>query len=501
MQRVSNFPQVSPIQLLCLDQETTVSKADSPSLLPSGLLMSSPLPSPKRPSGSSPSSPKSGNADAVKAVESRREFLRSGTATSAGIAAASITGSAISARPLRGAEPVAGEAELVRIGIVGLGGRGSGALNDTLSINENIQLVATADIDGEKQKILKRLSKFGEKVNVSPEKNHVGIDSYKRLLDDPDVDLVLMTTPPGFRPQYVLDAVQAGKHVFAEKPSCVDPAGYRICLEAHDLAIENRTAIVTGTQYRRQTNYVEAIRQIHDGVIGDIINMTARYCSKGIWYKPRRAEMSDTQYQMFNWMHFVWLSGDQIAEQAVHNIDAMNWIMQGPPESAFGSGGRFTRPEDSEMWDNVSVDYTYSGNRQVSFMCRQIPGSTGDNSNVVYGTKGMATIYGANRGATITDRDGKEIWSMEGNIGAAYQQEHKDLVDSIRAGNPIVELKETAQSSLTAVLGRMAAYTGQKVTWDFVANESKLALFPETLDVNGSRPEPAFAVPGKTKLI
>lgn len=429
---------------------------------------------------------------------SRRQFLKTGSVASAGLA-----GAASMIRPVRGAEPKNGGGnDLVRIGIVGLGGRGSGALDNTLSINDHIQLVATADIDEGKQNVLGRLSKkFGEKVAVRADKNHVGIDAYKRVLDDPEVDLVLMTTPPGFRPQYVMEAVDAGKHVFAEKPSCVDPAGYRICLEAHNKAIANGTAIVTGTQYRRQTNYVEAIRQIHEGAIGDVINMTARYCSSGIWYRARKPGMSDTQYQVYNWMHFVWLSGDQIAEQAVHNVDVMNWVMQGPPESAFGSGGRFTRPQDSEMWDNVSVDFTYSGNRQVSFMCRQIPGAAGDNSNHIYGSDGVATIYGGNRGASITDRNGKEIWSMKGDIGAAYQQEHKDLVDSIRAGNPIVELKDTADSSMTAILGRVAAYTGQNVEWDFLVNKSELDLFPSDFDYEGSRPEPQHAIPGKTKLI
>lgn len=429
---------------------------------------------------------------------SRRQFLKTGSAVSAGL-----TGAAALARPVRGAEPKEGGGnDLVRIGIVGLGGRGSGALNDTLSINDNIQVVATADIDENKQSVLGRLQKdHGDKVAVRADKNHVGIDAYKRILDDPNVDLVLMTTPPGFRPQYVMEAVDAGKHVFAEKPTCIDPAGYRTCLAAHEKAIANRTAIVTGTQYRRQTNYVEAIRRIHEGAIGKLINMTARYCSSGIWYRARRDGMSDTQYQVYNWMHFVWLSGDQIAEQAVHNVDVMNWVMQGPPESAFGSGGRFTRPQDSEMWDNVSVDYTYSGNRQVSFMCRQIPGAAGDNSNHIYGSEGMAVIYGSNRGATIYDNDGNEVWSMKGDIGAAYQQEHKDLVDSIRAGDPIVELKETADSSMTAVLGRVAAYTGQNVTWDFLTKESQLDLFPSDFNFEGPRPEPQYAIPGQTKLI
>ncbi|TWT98594.1 Gfo/Idh/MocA family protein [Stieleria varia] len=428
----------------------------------------------------------------------RRGFLKSGSVLSAGLAAGA---GMVSTRPVRGAEPEDTEKQVVRIGVVGVGGRGSGAINDSLSINENVKLTALADLSEGKFGIVDRLKKFEGKVDVDPSKMHVGIDGYKRILDDPDVDLVFLTMPPGFRPDYLVEAVDAGKHVFAEKPTCVDPAGYRTCLFADAKAKSNKTAIVTGTQYRRQTNYVEAIKRIHEGQIGDIVGGTTRYCSNGIWFKPRPEGMTDTEYQVFNWMHYIWLSGDQITEQAVHNIDTINWIMGGPPESAYGSGGRFTRPEGSEMWDSISVDYIYPGNRMISFKCRQIPGTKGDNSNVIYGTKGIATIYGANQGATITDRDGNELWSMKGDLSAAYKQEHKDLVDSIRAGEPIVELAATAESSLTATLGRVAAYTGQDVTWDFLTNKSKLNLFPEKLDMKASRPEPKFAVPGETKLI
>jgi predicted dehydrogenase len=200
-------------------------------------------------------------------------------------------------------------------------------------------------------------------------------------------------------------------------------------------------------------------------------------------------------------MHFIWLSGDQICEQAVHNIDTINWLMGENPLSAYGSGGRFTRPADSEMWDAMSIDYEYPGNRTVSFMCRQIPGTAADNSNVVYGSQGTCHIGAMNAGSKILDREGKVIWQMPGDIGAAYQQEHKDLVDSIRAGSPIVELKQTADSSLVAVMGRLAAYSGQRVTWDFVAAESTLDLFPKELAWDGSLPAPAHAVPGRTKLV
>ena len=439
----------------------------------------------------------SDRSHSVSTSPSRRQFLRTGTTVTAAVA------SGIAAtRPVRAAEPNSSK-DLVRIGLVGAGGRGSGAAINTLTINENIKLVTIADLDAEKPgKLRDRLSdKYGDKVEIEEANLHNGLDAYKRVLDDPNVDLVLFATPPGFRPGHIAEAVDAGKHVFAEKPTCVDPAGFKTCLWAHAKAQSNGTAIVTGTQYRRQTNYMEAIGRIHDGEIGDIISATTRYCSNGIWYRPRKDGMSDTQYQIYNWMHFIWLSGDQIAEQAVHNIDTMNWVMGGPPESAFGSGGRFTRPDDSQMWDNVVVDYIYPGNRLLSFMCRQIPGADSDNSNVIYGSKGICTIYGGNRGATITDRDGKELWSMKGNIGAAYEQEHKDLIDSIRDGKPIVELRDTAESSLTAVLGRIAAYTGKRVTWDFVSNDSELDLFPKELDINGSMDNPGFAVPGKQKLV
>ncbi len=438
------------------------------------------------------------SSEESSSTRNRRRFLKDGTAISATVA------SGLASVPMvHSQEADGGNSDTVKIALVGCGGRGGGAIGDTMAINENIQLVALADVDAGQLEPLRKGStkRFADKVNIADHKMHAGIDAYRRVLDDPDVDVVLFATPPGFRPQYIAEAVDAGKHVFAEKPTCVDPAGFKICLSAHEQAEANGTAIVTGTQYRRQTNYIEAINRIHNGDIGDIVAATSRYCSNGIWNRIRKPGMSDTEYQIFNWMHFIWLSGDQIAEQAVHNIDTMNWIMGGPPVSAYGSGGRFTRPEGSEMWDNVAVDYIYPGNRMLSFMCRQIPSTASDNSNTIYGTKGICTIYGGDKGAKITDREGNELWSMEGDISSAYKQEHKDLIDSIRAGKPIVELRATAESSMTAVLGRMAAYTGQAVTWDFATNESKLDLFPKDFDIKGSRPEPSYAIPGETKLI
>ena len=390
----------------------------------------------------------------------------------------------------------------IRIGLIGAGGRGGGAVTDSLSINDNVVLSAIADLDADKpartRSQLER--KYETKIDCPDSRLYTGLDAYKKILDNPQIDVVLFATPPGFRPGHIADAIAADKHVFAEKPTCIDPYGYKICLEAHDQAIANKKSIVTGTQYRRQTNYVEAVNKVHQGAIGDIIGGTSRYCSSGIWFKNRREGMSDTQYQIYNWMHYIWLSGDQICEQAVHNIDLMNWIMQGPPEVAFGDGGRFTRPEGSEMWDSMAIDYQYPGNRFISFKCRQIPDTATENATIIHGSDGWLKILGIDGGSFIYDRDGNEKWSMLGSISRAYQQEHKDLIDSIRAGEPIVELKETAASSLTAVMGRFAAYTGQSVDWDFVTNKSEMHLFPEAVDLTAARPS-SFAIPGETKLV
>ncbi|MCG8583266.1 MAG: Gfo/Idh/MocA family oxidoreductase [Pirellulales bacterium] len=430
-------------------------------------------------------------SDQPSSSSDRRSFLKA-----SGVAGVGFMTSTAAAQDAKAA------GDTVNIALVGCGGRGTGAVGDNMTINKNVRLVAVADVDESKFRRVKRFAdRFGDRNALAESKMHAGLDGYKKVLDDKDVDLVLFATPPGFRPSHIAEAVKAGKHVFAEKPSCVDVAGYHACYAAHDEALKNKTAIVTGTQYRRQNNYIEGVKKIREGAIGDVVSATARYCSRGIWYRGRRPDMSDVQYQIHNWMHFIWLSGDQIAEQAVHNIDALNWVMDSPPVAAYGSGGRFTRPDDSEMWDNVSIDYEYPGGKIVSFMCRQIPGTRGDNGNVIYGTKGTMYIAAMSGGTHIVDRDGKETWSAKGNIGDAYRQEHKDLVDSIVAGKPIVELKQTTDSSLTAIMGRIAGYTGQRVTWDFLTKESKLDLMPKELKFDGTLPPPAFAVPGKTKLV
>ena len=426
------------------------------------------------------------------AETSRRRFLATG-------AAGSLAGGLMVHSALEAAD----EPRPLGLGIIGCGGRGTGAMHDSLTINGHVKLVAAADLYPEKCAALRKTmaAEFPDKVDLPDGALHGGLDGYRRVIDDPRVDVVLVTSSPGFHPLHVREAVAARKHVFVEKPSCVDPVGYRICQAAHAAAVAQGTAIVTGTQYRRQTSYLAAIEQLRQGAIGDVIGATTRYCSGSMWYRPRKPGMSDTEYQLNNWYHFIWLSGDQICEQAVHNLDVMNWVMGANPVAAVGCGGRFTRPDDSEMWDSMAVDFEYPGDRIVSFMCRQIPNAETQNGSVIYGSRGTCHIGASSRPAKIFDRSGKLVWEQVGRIADAYRAEHKALVDSIRAGSPIVELAEMADSSLTAVLGRLAAYSGRRVTWDFVANESQLDLFPKNLAWDSALPASSFAVPGRTKLV
>jgi predicted dehydrogenase len=412
------------------------------------------------------------------------------------------TAAALSATLVHSSRTSAEEQRELRLGIIGCGGRGTGAMDNSLSINSGVKVVAAADLYGRNcAKLWKAMREAHPDKVATTETSHEGFDAYKRILDDPNIDVVLVTSTPGFHPLHTQAAIAAGKHVFVEKPACVDPAGYRLCLAAHDEAVAKGLAIVCGTQYRRQTNFAGAVEQIRQGAIGDVIGAQARYCAGGIWYRPRAEGMSDAEYQMNNWYHFVWLSGDQLLEQGVHNLDAINWVMGDNPVSAYGSGGRFARPDDSELWDTFGIDYEYPGGKFVSFQSRHLPNTLSDVGNVVHGSQGTCHIGAANAGSRIVDRSGKLVWEMKGSIADAYKQEHKDLIDSIRAGKPIVELRQMADSSLVGVLGRLAAYTGQKVTWKFVAEESQLDLFPKDLTWQSSLPSPGFAVPGKTKLV
>ncbi len=281
-------------------------------------------------------------------------------------------------------------------GVIGCGGRGSGAINDSLSINSGVTLVAVADLYGRNcERLWKTMREAHPGKVAATDTSHEGL------------------------------------------------------------------AIVGGTQYRRQENYAGAVEQIHQGAIGDVIGAQTSYCATGIWYRPRTEGMSDAEYQMNNWYHFVWLSGDQLLEQGIHNFDVINWVMGDNPVSAYGSGGRFVRPDDSQLWDAFGIDFEYPGNRFVSFQSRHLPNTLSEVNNVIHGSKGVCHIGGGNTGSRIVDRAGKVVWEMKGSIADLHR------------AKGIVEIR---------------------------VEESQLDLFPKDLTWTSSLPNPGFAVPGKTKL-
>jgi predicted dehydrogenase len=427
--------------------------------------------------------------------QSRRTFIRASAAAAGAVGLSSMA----SGKPIA---PVKGSDE-IRIGVVGAGGRGKGACVDSMSSSEGIRLVAigelTFDLARGARDTLKN-TRVAAQVDVPDGNLFSGLDAYRQVINHDGVDLVILTTSPGFRPLHIAEAVRAGKHIFAEKPVCVDPAGYRSCMASAAQARKQGTAIVTGTMYHRQPSYFEAVKRIHKGDIGRLTGGLAYYCSTGIWYRNRKENMTDMQYQLYNWYHFVWLGGDQIVEQAVHNLDAINWIMGGPPVRAFGSGGQMTRPSDSEIYDHIDIDYEYANGAIISFKCRQIPGATPRVINTIVGTDGKAFVNPGE--AHIVDASGNETFRLKHGGINPYVQEHKELVESIRSGNPLVELEDTAASSLTAVMGRMAAYSGKEVTWDFVT-KSEHRLMPDMGAISFDTPitSPGVQIPGQFKLI
>src|SRR2546421_235869 len=280
--------------------------------------------------------------------------------------------------------------------------------------------------------------------------------------------------------------------VFAEKPVAVDPAGVRKIIAAAEMATKKNLGLVAGTQRRHQPSYIETIKRIKDGAIGDITSASGWWMQGGLWSKPRQPNWSDTEWQIRNWLYFVWLSGDHIVEQHLHQIDVMNWVMGGPPKYALGVGGRMVRTEPlyGHIYDFFSVQYEYPNGAKTQCMCRQIDGTYGRIGEEVVGTKGKAI---PEKGIT----EGPNKWKFDPGEKSVnpYEQEHKDLVESIRAGKPLNEGKQTAESALTAIMGRMSAYTGKVVTFK-AAMDSSLDLFPKKLEF-GPMPVPPVALPGK----
>jgi predicted dehydrogenase len=435
-----------------------------------------------------------------KTGDDRREFLTK-TTVAAGAALAGHLG-------LAPAVHAAGS-DTIKVGLIGCGGRGTGAADNVLHSARNVSIVAMADAFEDRlngcrnrlQDIAKndgRVKELGNTVDVEG-RTYVGLDAYDKLINEGGVNYVILATPPGFRPTHIQAAVAAGKNLFTEKPVATDGTGIRKVLEAYEESKKKGLGIAAGTQRRHQLGYLETIKRIHDGAIGELVGGRG-YWNQGIlWFVKRTAQMTDLMYQMRNWYNFTWLSGDHIVEQHVHNIDVLNWAFGTHPVRAMGMGGRqrsVPNPDDyGHIFDHFAVDFEYPHGVHVLSECRQIDGCANSVSEALVGTKGTCRPdqYSINGQRVLTkDQDLKSV--------DPYVQEHTDLIESIRAGKPINELKNVAESTLAAILGRMSTYTGKVVTWEQALN-TKEDLVPSRLDWNMSLPVPPVAVPGKTPLV
>jgi len=386
--------------------------------------------------------------------------------------------------------------DTIRVGLIGCGGQGTRDLISCVKSSPGVEIVAMGDLFEDRLK--ESLDKLGKEVpdalKVTPEKRFVGFDAHKQVLAT-DVQMVLLVTPPHWRAQHFQAAVEAGKHVFMEKPGGVDPTGIRSLIQTSELAKQKGLSVGAGTQRRHSYIYQEIIRRIHDGQIGQIVSAQAYWNGGdmlGYWKWWDKGSLSDMEWQCRSWPWFTWTSGDHIVEQHVHNLDVINWALEGHPEQCMGMGGRAVR-NLGNIYDHFAVEYEYADGVRVASYCRQINGSTDRIAERVVGTKGVADV---DRGVIL----GEKPFQYEGPDPDHYVQEMADLIQSIREGKPINEGKNVAESTMNAVMGRMSAYTGRALKWDWAMNASKQDLRPPKYDWIDLPGEPV-AVPGKTPLI
>ncbi|MCX6560181.1 MAG: Gfo/Idh/MocA family oxidoreductase [Candidatus Aminicenantes bacterium] len=386
--------------------------------------------------------------------------------------------------------------DTIRIGVIGCGGRGTGAAIDALNSASGVEIVALFDPFQDRiDSCLKKLREtLPDKIKVRPETCFTGLEGYKGLLAVPEVNHVVTAAPPGFRPIHLKAVIEAGKHIFMEKPVAVDPVGIRAIIAAADLAKQKGLAIVAGTQRRHQKRYLELMKRIKDGQIGEIVGAQCYWNMGDLWVKLREPNMTDMEWHCRNWLYFSWTSGDHIVEQHVHNLDVVNWALGALPKNIIGMGGRQVRiaPEYGNIFDHFAVEYEYPAGVRVASYCRQTKGCAERVEEKIIGTKGVAFGYGEIQGA--------KPWKFEGDEINPYVQEHTDLIASIRAGKPLNEGRQVAESTMCAIVGRMSAYTGRAVSWDWAMNSSKLDLTPKNM-VFGPNPVDPPAVPGTTPLI
>jgi len=418
----------------------------------------------------------------------RRDFLKATTAA-AGLAALPTFANAH-----------ASGLDSIKVGLIGCGGRGSGAVEnlcEAVGDDKGVKIFAMGDAFADNLANSKNNLSSNKTVaphwDVTEDRCFVGFDAFQKVIDC-GADLVILATPPGFRPMMIEAAVKAGKNIFTEKPVGVDGPGIRRVLKAAEEAKAKNLAIVAGTQRRHSMGYIDSMNKIHDGAIGALVGGQVYWNQGALWMKPRQPSWSDLEWQLRNWLYFTWLSGDHICEQHVHNIDVANWAFKGHPESAVGLGGRQVRtdPAYGHIFDHFSIDYKYPGDIHVMSMARQIPNCQDNVSETIVGSKGTFR----SGGYRITGANPSRFRTKEVN---PYVQEHIDLIASIRAGKPLNELKTVAESTLTAIMGRMSAYTGKEVTWE-MALDSKLDTMPKELAM-GPLPVPPVAMPGVTEFI
>jgi len=415
------------------------------------------------------------HASAAPPAANRRDFLKATSVLASGLAASG--GLSIA----RGAH--AAGSDVLKVALIGCGGRGTGAGGDALSVPDNMKLIAVADTfeDRARQAREQLLKKFPGKVDVPDDRVFVGFDAYQKALAA-GPDMAIIATPPGFRPLHYRAAVDAGKHVFMEKPCCTDAPGYRAMLEANKLADQKGLKVGVGLQRHHEPRYVETIQRLQDGAIGKALFLRVYWNMGNIWTKPRQPGDTEMAYQIRNWQYFCYFGGDHIVEQHVHNLDVANWVLNAHPVKANGMGGRQRRDEFKDMghiYDHHFVEFTYADGTKLFSQCRQMPGCWNQVSEWVHGVKGTADCAG-----TI-EVDGGEKWQYKGPKMSPYQQEHVDLVKAIRNNEKYNEGWHGAHSTMTAVLGRMATYSGQEITWD-EAVEKGTAIMPEKLawDIN-----------------
>jgi predicted dehydrogenase len=434
---------------------------------------------------------------------SRRDFLKTSAAAAGVLATQALTANAR-----------AGGSDTIKVGLIGCGGRGSGAADNVLHAARGVTVVAIADAfkdraDSCRKRLYElassdeKVKELGNSVDIPDDRVFVGLDAYKKVIAS-GANYIILATPPGFRPIHIEAVVEAGKTLFTEKPVAVDGPGIRRVLAACEESKRKGMAIAAGTQRRHQLGYVETMKQIHDGVIGEVVAARA-YWNQGIlWKKDRTPEMTDLVWQMRNWYNFLWLCGDHIVEQHIHNLDVCNWAFNDHPVKARGMGGRqraVPHPEQyGHIWDHFAVEFDYPNGGFVLSQCRQISQCWNSVSEHIHGTKGQCEA-GNYTLQDLQGKNGKRVITKEQDkkAGDPYVQEHTDLIAAVRAGKQLNELKNVAESTLTAIMGRMSAYTGKEVTWNEALNSEEV-LMPAKLDWNMKLPVPPVPLMGKTTL-